>query len=42
MIATIIYRDIRNPLLLPEIVGLVIDTIYMLADLLNCTYINSV
>lgn len=42
MMATIIYRDIRNPLLLPEIVGLVIDNVYMVLDLLNYTYINSV
>jgi hypothetical protein len=41
VIAAIIHRDIRNPLLLPEIVGLVIDNVYMLADLLNCAYVNS-
>jgi hypothetical protein len=42
VIAAIIHRDIRNPLLLPEIVGLVIDNVHMLPDLLDCACVNSV
>jgi hypothetical protein len=40
--AAIIHRDIRNPLLLPEIVCLVIDNVHMVLDLLNCACVNSV
>lgn len=39
--AAIIHRDIGNPLLIPEIVGLVIDDVYMLLDLLNYAHINT-
>jgi hypothetical protein len=40
--AIIIYRDIQNPLLIPEIVGLVIENVHAVLDLLNCAYVNNV
>jgi hypothetical protein len=36
VMATIYDRDGSNPLLLPEIVGLVIDNVHMVPDLLSC------
>lgn len=34
-------RNTPNPLLIPEIVGLVVDNIHMAPDLLNCACVNS-
>lgn len=39
--AVISGSNISNPLLLPEIVGLVIDNVSMVQDLLNCACVNS-
>lgn len=35
-------RNARNPLLVPEIVGLVINNIHNVPDLLNCAGVNSI
>ncbi|KAF3394004.1 hypothetical protein F1880_005514 [Penicillium rolfsii] len=40
--AAIIDQDIRNPLLVPEIVGLVIDYVRKVPDLLNCACVSKV
>lgn len=34
-------RNTRNPLLIPEIVGLVVNNIHIVPDLLNCACVNS-
>lgn len=41
MMPTIYNRNGLNPLVLPEIVGLVIDNVHMVPDLLNCACVNS-
>ena len=38
--ATIYDRNASNPLLLPEIVGMVIDNVHMVPDLLSCACVN--
>jgi hypothetical protein len=42
MMAAFYDRNISNPLLFPEIVGLVLDNIYMVPDLLSCACVNSI
>ncbi|RFU25806.1 hypothetical protein B7463_g10531, partial [Scytalidium lignicola] len=39
--ATICDRDVSNPLLLSEIVGMVVDNVHMVPDLLSCACVNS-
>jgi hypothetical protein len=41
VIATIYDQNVLNPLLLPEIIGMVVDNIYMVPDLLSCACVNS-
>ena len=38
--ATIYDRSVSNPLLLPEIVGVVVDNVHMVPDLLSCACVN--
>jgi hypothetical protein len=40
VMATIYDRSVSNPLSLPEIVGMVVDNVYMVPDLLSCACVN--
>jgi hypothetical protein len=40
VMATIYDRSVSNPLSLPEIVGIVVDNVYMVPDLLSCACVN--
>ncbi|KAH6719408.1 hypothetical protein BKA61DRAFT_630062 [Leptodontidium sp. MPI-SDFR-AT-0119] len=39
---TIYDRNVSNPLLLPEIVGMVVDNVHMVPDLLSCACVNGI
>lgn len=40
IMAARVFRNTPNPLLIPEIVGLVVDNIHTVPDLLNCACVN--
>lgn len=42
MMAAVFFPNTRNPLLITEIVGLVVDNIHMVPDLLNCAGVDSI
>lgn len=42
VMATIYNRNVSNPLLFPEIVGIVVDNVYIIPDLLSYIYVNSI
>lgn len=42
MMATAFHRNTPNPLLIPEIVGLVVDNMHKVPDLLSCAGVNNI
>jgi hypothetical protein len=42
MMAAVFHRNTANPLLIPEIVGLVLDNVLMVPDLLSCACVNNI